>query len=260
MMPEPPYTEAVRIGSVPYLNARPLVDAFERVPRPGVELIYDVPSRLITRLLAGELDVAMASTFAVIAHPSLRLLPGLGVACTGPAWSVRLLSKVPPAEIRTLALDAASRSSSALTRIVLADGYGVTPACVEMPADPDAMLAANDAALLIGDIGLSVPADGLLDLDVGQMWYDLTGLPFLFAGWVARDEQTLAQVRPWLTAALDAGLTRLHPIAAAEALRLDLPQARVYAYLTDVMHYHTDPADEAGLAEFARRSTKLGLL
>lgn len=254
------YTAAVNIGSVPYLNARPLVDELERRPQPGYTLHYAVPSELIARLLAGELDIAMASTFAALEHPELTLLPDIGVTNTGPAWSVRLFSRVPPAEIRTLALDAGSRSSVALARIILADRYGVQPACLPTPPALDAMLAVADAAVIIGDIGLALQPDSVIDLDLGAEWHALTGLPFFFAGWMARDAAALERAAPVLRAALGAGLARLHEIAAEEAVRLTLSKERCYAYLHDVMHYTAGEAEWAGLDVFRARARRLGLL
>jgi chorismate dehydratase len=250
----------VRIGSVPYLNARPLVDALERDPRPGISLSYATPAVLIARLLAGELDIAMASTFAALEHPELVLLREMGVTNTGAAWSVRLISRVPLAEARTLALDASSRSSVAMARIILADRYSVFPTCISAPPDLDAMLARADAAVLIGDIGLAIQPRGVLDVDLGAEWYALTGLPFFFAGWMARDAALLEEAAPVLRASLAHGLARLEGIAAEEAARLHLPADRCYAYLHDVMQYHAGEAEWAGLEAFRMRATRLGLL
>ena len=248
------------IGSVPYLNARPLVDWLERDAPPGMTLQYAVPSVLVRQVCDGALDMAMASTFATLEHPELCLLPGLGVITAGPAWSVRLLSRVPIGEIRTLALDACSRSTTAMARIVLADGYGVIPTVLDLPPERDTMLAQADAAVLIGDIGLTVSGEGLRDLDLGQEWWALTGLPFYFAGWVARSRTTLEQLTPLLHAALEHGLARLPSIAAEEAHRLRIPVERCYAYLSEIMRYRAGDAEMAGLAEFQRRAARLGLL
>ena len=254
------YTVCVQIGSVPYLNARPLIDWLARHPSPGMELRYATPSVLVEQLLAGELDIAMASTFPTLVHPELHLLPGLGVTTTGAALSVRLLSRVPAAAITSVALDASSRSTNALAQIILADGYGITPVYRLCAPDKVQMLAVADAAVLIGDIGIAAQADGLLDIDLGQAWYELTGLPFFFAGWVARDAEALAQAAPMLFEALAHGLERLEAIADEEATRLHLPRDLCRRYLARVMRYHTGDAQIAGLEEFRRRATRLGLL
>jgi chorismate dehydratase len=254
------YTVAVKIGSVPYLNARPLVDWLERRPREDFTLHYATPSVLIRQLFDGALDIAMASTFPTLEHAELKLLPGLGVTTPGPAWSVRLLSTVPVEEIRTVALDVSSRSSTVLARIVLADRYGIAPAYLDHPPDLRAMLAAADAAVLIGDIGITAGGESLIDLDLGEEWHALTGLPFYFAGWVARDPAVLERAAPLLFEALEHGLARLPEIAAEEAARLCISEERCYAYLARIMRYRTGEAETAGLAEFRRRAVRMGLI
>lgn len=251
----------MRLGSVPYLNARPLVAWFAESAPAEVTLSYATPAVLIEQLQAGEIDVAMASTFAMFAHPELSLCPGLGVTATGPAWSVRLFSRVPFADIRTLALDACSRSSNALAQVVLADAYGVTPrTTLQVPAI-EPMLASADAAVLIGDIGLlERGADGLRILDLGTAWWELTGLPFYFAGWMARDADVLERATPMLQVACAYGVAHLEAIAAAEAVRLGASYDLCYRYLTEVMRYEAGSQEEAGLAEFHHRVRRLGLL
>ena len=250
----------VKIGSVPYLNARPLVDWLERNPREDFTLSYATPSVLIWQLLDGMLDIAMTSTFSMLEHPELHLLRGLGVTTTGPAWSVRLLSAVPAERIRTVALDASSRSTVTMARIVLADRYGLAPNYIDHAPDLAGMLAVADAAVLIGDIGITAGGESLLDLDLGDEWYALTGLPFYFAGWVARDQAVLAQAAPLFFEALEHGLARLPQIAAEEAVRLGMREERCYDYLAKIMRYHAGAAEGAGLEEFRRRAERLGLI
>ncbi|OPZ87663.1 MAG: Chorismate dehydratase [bacterium ADurb.Bin429] len=222
--------------------------------------MYATPAVLIARLLAGELDVAMASSFAVLTHPELTLLREIGVTNTGPAWSVRLFSRVAPASIRTLALDTSSRSSVAMARIILAERYGVQPVCLDVAPHLEMMLADADAAVLIGDTGLTVNAEDVIVLDLGEEWHALTGLPFFFAGWIARDTAALEKATPMLRASLEAGLARLEEIAEEEAARLGIPASRCYAYLHDVMHYHAGEAELAGLEAFRVRAQRWGLL
>lgn len=250
----------MKIGSVPYLNARPLVEWFERCPRPDVELSYAPPSELVEKLLAGELDIAMASTFAILRYHNLCLMPGLGVTVSGPALSVRLFSNVPLRDIRTLALDCSSRSSVILASIILADRYGVTPKLQSALPNLAEMLSTADAAVLIGDMGLTESGMGLTELDLGQEWWELTGLPFYFAGWISRDQEMLERAKPLFFNACDYGLQHLPEIAESEALRLRVPRELCYHYLADVMRYEAGEAEMEGLREFGRRAERLGLL
>lgn len=250
----------VRIGTVPYLNARPLVRWLEKFPQTDVEIVFAHPAELIPALLAGELSVAMASTFALLENPELILLGGLGITTTGRAASVRLISKVPPQQIASLALDSSSRSSVAMARIILADSYGVTPIVYDMPPDLTTMLLAADAAVLIGDIGLTVSADGYYDIDLGEAWWKLTQLPFYFAGWIAREEAELQQLAPLLYQSAEDGLAHLAEIVKESAIAMNISEAVCRDYLQDIMRYRAGELELTGLQEFARRAAKIGLI
>ena len=113
-----------KIGAVSYLNTKPLVAGLER-RATDYELIFDLPSRLADQLARGDLDVALIPVIEAAAHPEYTIVSDACIACHGPVWSVKLFSKVPIAEIKTLALDEGSRTSRALTRIFLANKYGL---------------------------------------------------------------------------------------------------------------------------------------
>ena len=125
-----------------------------------------------------------------MARQKLEYFRGTGIACHGPVRSILLISKVPFNRIRTLATDAASRTSVMLARVILAEKYGVEPKLISRPADLAAMLGEADAALLIGDPALRLdPATLPFEtLDLGAEWTSMTGLPMVFAVWGGRKE------------------------------------------------------------------------
>src|SRR3954471_5186769 len=113
----------IRIGAVSYLNTKPLVYGLaERLPQADV--VYDFPSRLADRLAAGDLDVALIPSVEFFQDPSYSIVSDACIGCRGPVWSVKLFSRVPPPQIRTLALDEGSRTSVALVRILLKERFG----------------------------------------------------------------------------------------------------------------------------------------
>ena len=86
----------MRIGSVPYLNGKPLVDWFHSEEAEGeVEIVYAVPSHLAAMLRSGEIDVANCSIFEGLQQPGLVLLPNISISADGAVKSVRLFSRVP---------------------------------------------------------------------------------------------------------------------------------------------------------------------
>src|SRR5579862_4683940 len=117
----------LRIGCVPYLNAKPLIDWFHSDECDAdAEVVYAVPSELAIQLESGLLDVALVSTFEMFRSPDLVLLPGISISADGPVRSVRLFSTRPISIIRSVALDTSSLTSTALTRIILSEAYDLS--------------------------------------------------------------------------------------------------------------------------------------
>ncbi|MDH7568043.1 MAG: menaquinone biosynthesis protein [Armatimonadota bacterium] len=245
-----------RLGVVPYLNAEPLVYHFLRHPHPEITWTTAVPSRLIPMVLQGELDAALVSSFACLENADLAIVPGAGICTEGTADSIRLFCKVEPPKVRRLALDDSSRSGAALAQVLMAECFCTYPRYTRVPPHLKEMLAANDAALLIGDPAMQAfygePARtwGLQVLDLGEVWHALTNLPFVFGVWAARRDADLGPVPALLAEAREEARPHLNAIADAAAARLNLPRAVCRNYLHHVMRYDLGPREFEGLARF----------
>lgn len=253
------------IGTVPYLNARPLVRWFwdtEEGRASGVNVVEAVPSRLALMLEREEVAAALVSSIELFRTVGLIHAPGVGVVSEGPVRSVRLFSRVPFAEIRTVALDVSSLTSVALTKILLTEQYGIHPRYTSARPDLAAMLAEADAALLIGDLGYrDYPDLGPLHiLDLGEGWHALTGLPFVYAAWVGRPDAITPRLAEILARAKEWGKTHRLEVAEAEFGRLNESYERTRSYLVDVMHYDIGPREEEALRLFGEKARMLGLV
>src|SRR4051794_24723761 len=178
----------MRIGAVNYLNSKPLVYGLEALASK-VRVSYDLPSRLADSLVAGRLDVALVPSVEFFRTPGSTIVSDACVACRGPVLSVKLHFRVPPGDVRRVALDEGSRTSAALTRILLAEIYGVRPAWEPLPIGCGLETTDADAVLLIGDRAIADyprAADFVEIWDLGERWSDWTGLPFVFAMWITR--------------------------------------------------------------------------
>ena len=143
----------VRLGAVSYLNARPLVYGLDQQPR--FDLRYDIPSECARLLHAHTIDVGLIPSIEYLRGPvPYRVVPGPAVTSRGPVASVAIYTRVDPANIRSIAMDSSSRTSVALSTVLLKRAFGVKAEAVPMAPDLDAMLARADAALIIGDIAL----------------------------------------------------------------------------------------------------------
>ena len=122
-------------------------------------MTYDLPSRLADSLAAGRLDVALVPSVEFFRTPGQRIVSDACVACRGPVLSVKLHFRVPPSEVRRVALDEGSRTSAALTQILLAEMCGVRPTWEPLPIGCGLETTDADAVLLIGDRAIASGAE-----------------------------------------------------------------------------------------------------
>jgi chorismate dehydratase len=252
----------IRVGAVSYLNAKPLYYKLSEIA-PDVRLSMDVPSRLASQLAEGALDVALIPSVEYLrgVERGYEILPGFAIAARGPVRSVKLFSRVPWRGIQRLALDAGSRTSQALARIWLDARYGVRPPFVEeLPLGVSALESTADAVLVIGDRAMKVPHRPFhAVVDLAEAWVELTGLPFVFALWVARPGLDLDDLLEALERCRAEGLAHADELARTHGPRLGLDFTTCYDYLTKVLSYDLGEPEIAGLSRFAGMAAQLGL-
>jgi chorismate dehydratase len=270
----------VRLGAVGYLNARPLVFGLDSSPR--FTLRFDVPSRCAELLHQGAIDVGLIPSIEYLRgpaeagpsrdeaepgrddHAGYRIVPGLAIASRGPVASVALYTTRPIADVRSIALDTSSRTSVALVRVLCARVFKIQPSIEMRGPDLALMLEDCDAALIIGDNALILdggPAPDKVDkLDLGQIWTDATGLPFVYAFWAGRAGVLTPDDVRALQEARDAG--EQHPEELAREYFGGAPgrQAVGARYLRDNIKYHFGSAERAGLELFYRYAAEIGLV
>ncbi len=249
----------IRIGAVSYLNTKPLIHDLEHLA-PAAELVLDYPSRLAEQLDAGRLDVALIPVIEYFRSGRYRLLPDLAIASQGPVLSVTLFSRHPWPQIHRVALDEGSRTSAALAQILLRRRYQVQPEVVPLPLDRAAEDVDADAVLLIGDRAMHACLPGFAHaFDLGQEWYDWTGLPFVYAVWAVRAGADLGPVAGALAEAKRRGCAHIGRIAHAEAPKLGLDAGFCRRYLQSIIHFDLGPREQAGLHHYYMLASELGL-
>jgi len=205
----------VRVGSVSYLNARPLAHHLNRWPS-RFTVRYDVPSRCAALLHEGAIDLGLIPSIEYLSG-DYRIVPDIGVVSDGPVASVALFTRVPVANVRSIALDTSSRTSTALIRVLCARHFDVQPEFVAHDPDVEAMVRRCDAALVIGDRALFADAAalGADKIDLGAEWLAMTGLPFVYAFWAGPpgvvDDEDVARLQE----ARDAGVRDIDEVVAA---------------------------------------------
>jgi len=244
----------IRLCSVDYLNSAPLVwGLLHGPPQDLFDLTFRVPSECADLVASGAADIGNIPAIEM-QRQNLQMVPGLGVASRGAVRSILLVSRRPLAAIRTLAADSSSRTSVALTRIILSRRYGAEPEIHPYAPDLAAMLDHADAALIIGDPALRLDLASLpyLVADLGQEWTEMTGLPMVFAVWAGRERHITPAVARALTESCCFGRAHLEEIVKLDAVARGIPEELAREYLTRHIVNALGPREQEGLQLYLR--------
>lgn len=240
----------LKLGTVPYLNAKPLTLALEE--SQAAELIVMPPNQLAGALEAGALDGALVSTFAMFQLQGSAYVPGVGIASAGPVESIRLYCRKPIDTLQRVGLDSWSLAAANMTRVLLKRRWGVTPEFVSIdPEAPPREDESLDAFLLIGDNALREPPGAFYVMDLGDEWTAYTKLPFVYALWVFRPGAGDEAASKLLREAKEEGVSRIGEIIQGAAKSHPwLDTAQVREYLTACIGYDVGPREEEGLKKY----------
>lgn len=230
------------LGSVPYLNALPLLEGLEAATQTPI--VFDSPTRLHERVLLGEIDVALLPVISYLENPDLRLIPGTGIVSHGEVRSVKAFHErkgVTLANCMRIHLDTDSKTSRRLLKLLLLKKYDRDLAEIEFVE-----AARNaDTVLQIGDKALEKSHFGNAS-DLGAEWQELTGLPFVYACWMSRVPIT-QEMLTHLHNAKMMGKQSLEDIASRQKL---IPPDEALGYLTRNIQYDVEGPELVGLKMF----------
>lgn len=268
----------LRVGRITYINCYPVYGAIDRGKVAlDAQLVDGVPSALNTLMAHGQLDVSVVSAVEYARDAERYLvLPDLAISCDGPVRSVMLFSKVDIRDLdgKRVLISRSSMTSVALLQLLFANVWKVRPEFVLGDAElvdiarfgeepHDARLVIGDAALRLFEVtGAGGAMSSLYPhrADLGEEWKRWTGLPFVFAVWVAQRTAPLDAVvaaHSALVASRDWGLAHLDELAgqAARVTGVALPTCKLY--LSD-LDYRLSAPHIAGLSEFFRKLVTAG--
>lgn len=255
------------MGHIQFLNCLPLYWGLARTGTLlDLDLTKDTPEKLSEQLVRGELDIAPITLVEFLrAADDLVAFPDLAVGCDGPVMSCVIVSQKPLDQLdgARVALGSTSRTSVRLAQLLLAEKVGVQPDYYTCPPDLGLMMQEADAAVLIGDAALRAnlhdgPRLGLEVHDLGQMWKDWTGLPFVFAVWATRREYlerepvVVQKVHEAFLASRDLSLEEVAKVAEQAARWETFDEPVLERYFT-TLDFRFGPAQLGGVTEFARR-------
>lgn len=266
----------MRLGCVSYLNTLPLIEGLGKLR--DARLTLTAPARLIDLLLADEVDIALASLIDYQrSREPLVLIPVGMIGCDGPTLTVRLFSRTPIEQITELHADIDSHTSVALVQIILAKRFGIRPRMVDFDVEARRARSVSGsewpaAVLEIGDkVVTDAPPAALFphQLDLGQAWKELTGLPFVYATWMLKRSafdgasewvDSLATIAQVLDRQRRHNATRIGWISAQRAPMRGWPVDTARHYLRDLLRFDVTDGHRAAVEKFFDYTHELGLI
>jgi chorismate dehydratase len=261
----------LRVGQIEYANCTPLFSALKtHYPCSGYRFVGGVPAELNVMLRRGEIDVCPSSSIEYAKNSgNYVLLPDISISSVGPVKSVLLFSRLPIEKLndRIIGLTTESDTSVNLLRILLARYFCFRNSFERTTLPLPNALEQFSALLLIGDAALR---EGMVRsefhvYDLGELWYEFTGLPFVFALWIATREAAELKVEEMkllsreLLAAKRIAYDSYGEIAAASSEREWITQESLVAYWRTIS-YDLTPRHIEGVRAFFSFACELGLL
>ncbi|HPH86460.1 MAG TPA: menaquinone biosynthesis protein [Ferruginibacter sp.] len=176
----------IRVAAVSYLNTKPLTYGFEHGQlAEEIELFFEYPSKVAAMLLNGQADIGLIPVAVIPTLAEAHIISDYCIGTDGEVASVCLFSDVPVNEIKQVYLDYQSRTSVALLKILLKKHWNIQPELLEATPGFEEKIGGAIAGLVIGDRAFLQRNRSAYIYDLGTAWRELTGLPFVFAAWVA---------------------------------------------------------------------------
>ena len=214
-------------------------------------------------LARAEVEAALVPVIEYQRLDDLMVVPRV---CVGSRTSVKSVVVVTRAgvrnlkDVRTMALDISSRTSVALVQIIFREFLGFEPEWMRRAPDVTLMLEEADAALVIGDPGMSFSREHRVVYDLAELWREHTGLGFVFAMWMARASEVEKVRRVDFAGARDEGLEHVEEIASAYSDAVKLSPAEIKSYLLENISFEMNEEMSAGLTLFYKLAEKHGII
>ena len=251
-----------RLAASSYLNSAPLIWSFVYGSHRGdVDFIEAVPARCAQLLAESSVDAALVPVIEYQRIAGGLLVSNVCVGSRKEVLSVVLVSKNKRLEeIRTVALDESSRTSATLVKIVFREFLQREPEWTTSAPNLDQMLDKNDAALIIGDPGMTFRRQGLNVWDMASLWREHTGLGFVFAMWMVREDAAERARTVDFGGARDEGVAHIEEIVRSYQDKIPMSVAELRNYLTGNIVFDVDESMEKGLRLYFELAEKHQLI
>jgi chorismate dehydratase len=239
----------IRVGAVSYLNTRPLLFGVKRSGLMNrIDLIEEYPSRIAAMLLNDEIDVGLVPV-AIIPHlKQAHIITDYCIGALGEVASVGLFSEVPIEQVTKVLLDYQSRTSVNLAKVLLKEYWQKEVVLENANKDFRSEIKGTTAGVVIGDRALEQRKISAFTYDLASVWKAHTGLPFVFAAWVA-NKSLGDDFEDAFNRANGYGVSHIAEVVA----EIDYPVYDLTKYYTEIISYHFDEEKRKGLALFLEK-------
>ena len=239
----------IRVGAVSYLNTRPLLFGVKRSGlMDRIDLIEEYPSRIAAMLLNDEIDVGLVPV-AIIPHlKEAHIITNYCIGALGEVASVALFSEVPIEQVTKVLLDYQSRTSVNLAKILLKEYWQKEVVLENAKEDFRSEIKGTTAGIVIGDRALEQRKISAFTYDLAAAWKAHTGLPFVFAAWVA-NKPLGEDFEDAFNRANGYGVSHIAEVVA----EIDYPVYDLIKYYTKNISYQLDEEKRKGLALFLEK-------
>ena len=259
----------LKLGHIIYSNCFPPHAGIitKTVPFP-FKLVEGIPTELNRLLYEGKIDVSPSSSIEYAMNPGrYHLMPTLSITSKNKVMSILLESKCPIEDLdkKVVALTTASATSVVLLRILLEVRYDIQPGYTQYEQGVDDPAGHADAMLTIGDLALTkAPLPGFpYRYDLGELWHEFTGLPFVFALWQVNykrnSERDLASLYDILMTSRSYGTSHLRDLATSQAGRFNVPAEMLFTYW-NLFSYSLGKEEQKGLLAFYGYAAEIGAI
>lgn len=227
-----------------------------------MRLVTDAaPARCADLLACGQVEAALVPIIEYQRIPEVRVVPDVCVGSHSAVRSVVLVSKYDDLkDVRRVALDASSRTSQALVKIIFREFLEREPEWESCSPNVQSMMAGHDAALVIGDPAMKIVPQEFHVFDLASLWRRFTDTGFVFAMWMARTGAVEAISGVNFASARDEGLEQMEAIVSHYERNILLSREEIRKYLTDNIAFHLDESLEKGMRLYFELASKHGLI
>lgn len=225
------------------------------------KIIKDNPQKCVQNMLEGQQDIGILSSLDyAMGKGNWRIIPDVCIAGKGAIKTINLFFNRDIRTINKVAIEPDQKTSNALLKIILSEKYEISPEFISIPGNLAQKLELSDAALLTGESAFNQQQSNEFHLDLGEEWYDLTGLPFVYALWIYNDLSLPAEYIEIVKDRCTNHRPDLEISAKKMAKATKIDWLNYYDLFTTIICYHFGNEEREGLNEFFRYAFFYGII